>query len=242
MLKVRAEGLEPHEKLVSLSFDGMRLTKTLRYSKETDIIVGYEDLDSHGKSSKVANEGVVIMVQGLTLRWKQILGYFVASNCISAARLGPIIEEAIGSSAVNKAVNFANEQGEVEVPVKDWEKFSMPYFKRIPSLLSYHHFHFTSETPGTVHLQKLSGSPEETFKILKTSHPTGKPAPMTPAGPVWSSKGISTRTFGTVSLQSFEIAFALHQLLSVSSSAQLSFCFGSKGSQLGKPTSGLCFS
>lgn len=56
MMTIRAQGLAPHEKLVTLSFDGMRLTPGLTYSKSDDVLTGYQDL-GQGKSEKFADEG-----------------------------------------------------------------------------------------------------------------------------------------------------------------------------------------
>lgn len=95
MIALRAQGLSVHEKLVVLSFDGMRLTPGLKYCKAKDQLTGFEDLGIHGKTSKVANEGVVVMVRGLTLKWKQVMGYFITDNCISSIQLKAIIEEAV---------------------------------------------------------------------------------------------------------------------------------------------------
>ncbi|ELT96340.1 hypothetical protein CAPTEDRAFT_219982 [Capitella teleta] len=64
MISLRAQGLAPHERLVSVLFDGMRLTQCLRYSKDSDVIVGFEDVRFLGRSNNIANEGVVIMMLG----------------------------------------------------------------------------------------------------------------------------------------------------------------------------------
>ena len=42
-------------------------------------------------------EGVVMMVRGLTLEWKQVLGFFICDNCISSIQLQIIINEAIAA-------------------------------------------------------------------------------------------------------------------------------------------------
>jgi hypothetical protein len=80
MITLRANEMVGHEKLVTISLDGMRLTTGLSYKKHADTLIGFEDLANHGKSHKIANEGVVVMVRGVTRRWKQIIGYFVTGN------------------------------------------------------------------------------------------------------------------------------------------------------------------
>lgn len=80
MVAMRCKDFTGHEKLVTLSLDGMRLTTGLSYDKHSDSLTGFEDLGNHGRSRKVANEGVVVMVRGLTKNWKQIIGYFVTGK------------------------------------------------------------------------------------------------------------------------------------------------------------------
>lgn len=92
MLTLRVQGLQPLEKLVSLSFYGMHLTKSLHYSWESDVLVGFEDHGRHGRHMGVANKGVFLMVKGLTFYCKQRLGFFIANSCILASQFGPIIE------------------------------------------------------------------------------------------------------------------------------------------------------
>ena len=77
MIALRAKEMSGHEKLVTISLDGMRLSTGLTYRKHSDMLIGFEDLGSHGRSHKVANEGVVVMVRGVTRQWKQIIGFFI---------------------------------------------------------------------------------------------------------------------------------------------------------------------
>jgi hypothetical protein len=94
MLCLRAASLQDHEKLVTVAMDGMKVERHLMYMKHTDVLSGFEDLGGKGKSKKVANEGVVVMVRGITLPWKQVIGYFLTDNCLTATEVGWIIEEA----------------------------------------------------------------------------------------------------------------------------------------------------
>ena len=51
MITLRAKGLAEHEKLVTLSLDGMKLSPHFRYSKHSDTISGFEDLGSKGRTN-----------------------------------------------------------------------------------------------------------------------------------------------------------------------------------------------
>ena len=73
MLKVRANVLSDVERHVTIAFDGMSLKPGLKFNKSADIITGFENLGKFGCSNHVAHEAVVVMVRGLTLRWKQVL-------------------------------------------------------------------------------------------------------------------------------------------------------------------------
>ena len=116
IIALRTAGLATHERMVTVSFDGMRLTKGLRYHKETDHISGFEDLGSLGRSCEVANEGIVVMVRSLSLRWKQIMGYFLAKNCMTSQEIGAIIQEAVRmlTDAGLKVIAIVMDQGSTQ--------------------------------------------------------------------------------------------------------------------------------
>ena len=95
MLKIRAVSLKEHEKLVTIAMDGMTVAAHLKYCKDKDSVSGFEDLGKKGKSTKVANEGVAVMVRGITTPWKQVIGYFLTDHCLTSTQVGWIIEEAV---------------------------------------------------------------------------------------------------------------------------------------------------
>ena len=95
MLKLRAQMLSGHQTFVTLSLDGMSVSPALRYRREIDTVVGFEDFGPFGNSGKVANQGVVLMVRGLTERWKQIVGYYLCYHNLSYEVLSQIIEDAV---------------------------------------------------------------------------------------------------------------------------------------------------
>ncbi|GFR73108.1 THAP domain-containing protein 9 [Elysia marginata] len=99
MLQIRATALSSNEKHVTLALDGMKLKPGLVYSKHQDQIIGYENFGSFGNTFSIADEAVVLMVRGLSLRWKQIIGYYAALHSIKSDTLSSIISTAVKAIA-----------------------------------------------------------------------------------------------------------------------------------------------
>ena len=59
------------EKSCVLSFDGMKLCRSLHYMKN-DSISGFEEIGYGNMTNKVANEMIVFMVRGISTKWKQV--------------------------------------------------------------------------------------------------------------------------------------------------------------------------
>lgn len=95
MLTIRATALSDMEKHVTLALDGMKLRPGLTYDKHKDQLLGYEDFGCFGNSFSIADEAVVLMVRGLSLRWKQIIGYYAAFHSIKSQTLASIISGAV---------------------------------------------------------------------------------------------------------------------------------------------------
>lgn len=78
--------------------------------------------------------------------------------------------EAVDQSTIT-GVNISElcglHNGTVKVPVYDWVTFLEPYFKKIPGISKFHHFHLNKEHPGVVFCRKLLSSEEIEFQILK---------------------------------------------------------------------------
>lgn len=95
MLQIRVGMLKDHEKHVTLSLDGMSIKPALEYKKEVDLVIGHVDHGKHGQSSKVADQCIILMVRGLTLKWKQIIGYYVTKHSVESKLLDCIINDAL---------------------------------------------------------------------------------------------------------------------------------------------------
>ena len=95
MLKIRALTLQDHEKRITLALDGMTLTQALEYNKNSDEVSGFVNCGKYGLSPTVANQGILLMVRGLTLKWKQIIGFFISKHNLNTSVLGQIISDAV---------------------------------------------------------------------------------------------------------------------------------------------------
>ena len=75
-------------------------------------------------------------------------------------------------------------QGEVLVPTYDWTGHLAPYFRRIKSLKTYHHFTLDSQCPGMVLLKETSDSPVTKERHLRDDNdiPSELPPTVTPSG------------------------------------------------------------
>ncbi len=90
------------------------------------------------------------------------------------------------SADVNTGQIVRTQDGEVVVPMYDWNTFLGVHFRKVPQMKSYHHFSFSASTPGVVTLKKFSDSPSSTYRHLvdDTWTPTADDLPplVTPAG------------------------------------------------------------
>ncbi|GFN93250.1 transposable element p transposase [Plakobranchus ocellatus] len=81
----------------SESLDGMAVREGISYQKHSDTLVGFADYGSQEESNTniPADQGVVLMIRGLTLRWKQVIGYYLTRHNISTCTLKNIIFDAV---------------------------------------------------------------------------------------------------------------------------------------------------
>ncbi|KAL8564749.1 hypothetical protein ACOMHN_003595 [Nucella lapillus] len=95
MMRLRTLALEEHEKRVTLSLDGRTLTKALTYNHHRDELVGFVNCGEHHQSDEIADQAILVMIRGLTLKWKQVLEYFVAKHNLATPTLTAIISEIV---------------------------------------------------------------------------------------------------------------------------------------------------
>ena len=95
LMKEKYQGANDHEKLVVISFDEMQVRPKLTYLPGADRVEGYEDLGELGRTARQADHVLVLMARGLTLKWKQPIGYFLSCGPAPARVTQPILEAAV---------------------------------------------------------------------------------------------------------------------------------------------------
>lgn len=78
--------------------------------------------------------------------------------------LADIAEVVDISSKLNKPQLVGSENGPSEVPVYQWDTFLAQYFKKVPKIKSYQHFHVDSS--GELYVQEHCKSPKLLHKII----------------------------------------------------------------------------
>lgn len=97
MVRLRTHALQEHEKRVTLSLDGMTVTKALSYNHNKDELVGFVNCGEYHRSDDIADQAIVLMIRGLTLNWKQVIGYFIAKHNLATQTLQAIISDAVST-------------------------------------------------------------------------------------------------------------------------------------------------
>ena len=83
------------DKLVVLSMDEMTVRKKLVYLRGEDYVEGFEDLGEMGKTARVADQALVLMVRGVKQAWKQPIGFFYSAGPTPASVLEHLVKSAI---------------------------------------------------------------------------------------------------------------------------------------------------
>ena len=92
-LETRANELD--DRYCCLVFDEMKLAKGIIYDRQRDMVEGFENLGTYGRSIKMADYALCFMIKGLKQKWKINIGYFLTSSTIKAEILFKLINEAI---------------------------------------------------------------------------------------------------------------------------------------------------
>ena len=85
LLEVKNKSMKDSERCCVILFDEISLKVELSYGRARDTVDGLVELPQ--KKTVPCNEALVFMVRGLTVRWKQTLGFFFAHNATGAADL-----------------------------------------------------------------------------------------------------------------------------------------------------------
>ena len=70
MVRIRCAALQAHEKRVSLTFGSLMLTEMLNYHKDRGELSAFVSYGKFGCTCSTADQGVTLMVRGVTLRWE----------------------------------------------------------------------------------------------------------------------------------------------------------------------------
>lgn len=93
-LKHMALNMKDHDKLCTISFDEMKIKRSLAYYANHDQVIGFENC-SMKESPKLATHALTFMVRGICKKWKQVFGIFFSRNAASSEDLKSLVEEAV---------------------------------------------------------------------------------------------------------------------------------------------------
>lgn len=85
------------DKICTLMFDEMSLSRQMTYDKKHDKVVGYVDLGTLGRFNEEADHALVFMVQGVCKRWKQPIAYYFTKSQVKTDCLKFLLVELIGA-------------------------------------------------------------------------------------------------------------------------------------------------
>ena len=80
--------------------------------------------------------------------------------------MGDIADVVNKSAVCNHAQLVATEEREV-VPTRDWASFLAPHLKKIVGIKKFHHFRFTSSSPGTVFVRQYADISETALSLVR---------------------------------------------------------------------------
>ena len=89
---------------------------------------------------------------------------------------------ATASSVCNRLQCVDNQDGEIIVPTYDWASFLGHSYKTIESLLSFHSFAASAETPGVMVVRKFADSATKRLSLGRGACPTGESTVVPPKG------------------------------------------------------------
>lgn len=87
------EKRDTNENLCILAFDEMSIRKNLTYNSRLDLIDGYQDHASQGRTSEIASHALTFMAIGVRKLWKQPMAFYFSGDCVTADRLAALIKE-----------------------------------------------------------------------------------------------------------------------------------------------------
>ncbi|XP_063896832.1 uncharacterized protein LOC126056415 [Helicoverpa armigera] len=95
ILKNTTKHFVPSEREYILLWDEMSLRKNLWYNSKTDLIEGFQDHATQGRSPQPASYALVFMIVGVRKHFKQPVAYYLSSGSVTADRLSALIKEVL---------------------------------------------------------------------------------------------------------------------------------------------------
>ncbi|CAH0718938.1 unnamed protein product, partial [Brenthis ino] len=106
VMKKHTQLQKPSNNEYTLMFDEMSLKKHLQYNPKDDVIEGYQDHASQGRSPLIAAYALVFMITGIRQRVKQPIAHFFSSGFSTADRLAVLIKEVL-HQCLKAGINIA---------------------------------------------------------------------------------------------------------------------------------------
>ena len=80
LLKVSVNKMRDIEKVCSVVFDEISLKAGLTYNPQDDLVEGFEDFGSLGRTRLTATHALVFMIRGISSKWKQPIAYYLTNG------------------------------------------------------------------------------------------------------------------------------------------------------------------
>jgi len=88
------------DRVISVVLDEISLKENITYCAASDIVYGYSECGCEGEEKhvdlEIANQALVILLKGVTRRYKQVVGYFLSTNAMKAHCLRKVLLNCIG--------------------------------------------------------------------------------------------------------------------------------------------------
>lgn len=136
-VKYKSEGQTKEENCCVVTFDGMKIKKSVELMKN-DQINGFEELHNDRRTSKLASELLVFMVQGIYRKWKQPVAYFFVNSPARKDMITEILSDLLKEltlSGLNVMAIICDQETIHQQLVKDCEG----HFNGIPMLFDVPH-------------------------------------------------------------------------------------------------------
>lgn len=91
----RVATMNDFEKDAVLIWDEMSIKSLLAYNKNTDELEGIVDHGDNNRSVNIANEALVILLQGINTRWVFPLSFYFSKDPTTSEELKRILDDAI---------------------------------------------------------------------------------------------------------------------------------------------------